>query len=71
MSSGVGSVRPSYLVDDVRLVGGELATNAMVHATAFTVTVAGDWSVRLTVWGGAPEGSGHVVASLMDTGVAG
>ena len=41
----------SYLVEPVRLVTSELATNALVHAqTAFTVTLAGsDETVRLTV----------------------
>ena len=40
-----------YLVEPVRLVASELATNALVHAqTAFTVTLAGsDETVRLTV----------------------
>ena len=40
-----------YLVDPVRLVASELATNALVHAqTAFTVTLAGlDETVLLTV----------------------
>jgi hypothetical protein len=40
-----------YLVDPVRLVASELATNALVHAqTAFTVTLEGlDNTVLLTV----------------------
>ena len=40
-----------YLVDPVRLVASELATNALVHAqTAFTVTLsASDARVLLTV----------------------
>ncbi|MDO9497139.1 MAG: ATP-binding protein [Nocardioides sp.] len=40
-----------YLVDAVRLVASELATNALVHAhTAFTVTLSGsDTTVLLTV----------------------
>ena len=40
-----------YLVDPVRLVASELATNALVHAqTAFTVTLAAsDHTVLLTV----------------------
>jgi hypothetical protein len=40
-----------YLVDPVRLVASELATNALVNAqTAFTVTLAGtDQTVLLTV----------------------
>jgi anti-sigma regulatory factor (Ser/Thr protein kinase) len=45
-----------YLVDDVRLVASELATNAIVHArTAFTVILAGrESSVLLTVRDGSP-----------------
>jgi two-component sensor histidine kinase len=40
-----------YLVDPVRLVASELATNALVHAqTAFSVTLAAsDQTVLLTV----------------------
>jgi hypothetical protein len=43
--------RPLYLVDPVRLVMSELATNSLVHAqTGFTVTLAGlDDTVLLTV----------------------
>ncbi len=45
-----------YLVDDVRMVAGELAANAVVHArTAFTVTLEGRvHSVLLSVRDGSP-----------------
>ena len=45
------SHRLTYLVDPIRLVTSELATNALVHAqTAFAVTLAGlDTTVLLTV----------------------
>ena len=45
-----------YLVDDVRLVASELATNAFVHAkTEFTVVLEGrELSVLLTVSDGSP-----------------
>jgi anti-sigma regulatory factor (Ser/Thr protein kinase) len=41
-----------YLVESVRLVASELATNALVHAqTTFSVTLSGsDNEVVLTVW---------------------
>src|SRR5512144_118320 len=44
-----------YLVEDIRLVVSELATNAMVHArTPFTVTLsAGDCTVLLAVQDGS------------------
>jgi anti-sigma regulatory factor (Ser/Thr protein kinase) len=44
-----------YLVEDIRLVVSELATNAMEHArTPFTVTLsASDGTVRLTVRDGS------------------
>jgi hypothetical protein len=47
--------RLSYLVDPVRLVMSELATNSLVHAqTAFTTTLAGlDETVLLTVRDGS------------------
>ena len=47
--------RLSYLVDPVRLVMSELATNSLVHAqTAFTVTLARlDETVLLTVRDGS------------------
>ncbi len=59
-----------HLVEDVRMVVSELATNAMVHArTPFTVTLAGgDRSVRLTVWDGAVDSPLQIAANLMDTG---
>lgn len=59
----------SYLVEDVRLVVSELATNAMVHAqTPFTVTLAeGDRSVLLTVRDGSPESPVQAAASVLDT----
>ena len=46
----------SYLVDDVRLVVGELAANALVHArTPLVVSLMGDaMSVLLTVRDGSP-----------------
>jgi hypothetical protein len=71
-----------YLVDEVRLVASELATNAVVEAqTAFTVTLEGcEHSVLLTVRG-APEttravgvaGLGRVIVNLMSEnwGIAG
>jgi anti-sigma regulatory factor (Ser/Thr protein kinase) len=45
-----------YLVDEIRLVASELATNAIVHArTAFTVILEGrEDSVLLTVRDGSP-----------------
>jgi anti-sigma regulatory factor (Ser/Thr protein kinase) len=45
-----------YLVDEVRLVASELATNAIVHAmTTFTVILEGrELSVLLTVRDGSP-----------------
>jgi anti-sigma regulatory factor (Ser/Thr protein kinase) len=45
-----------YLVEDVRLVASELATNAMVHArTPFVVTLSEvDGGVRLTIRDGSP-----------------
>ena len=58
------------LVEDVRLVVSELATNALMHAqTPFTVTLTGgERFVRLTVWDGLHESPVQVAASLMDTG---
>jgi len=48
--------RLPYLVDDVRLVASELATNAIVHArTVFTVALEGRRdSVLLSVRDGSP-----------------
>jgi anti-sigma regulatory factor (Ser/Thr protein kinase) len=45
-----------YLVEDVRLVASELATNAMVHAhTPFVVTLSEtDGGVRLTITDDSP-----------------
>jgi anti-sigma regulatory factor (Ser/Thr protein kinase) len=45
-----------YLVEDIRLVASELATNAMVHAcTPFVVTLSEmDGGVRLTIRDGSP-----------------
>jgi anti-sigma regulatory factor (Ser/Thr protein kinase) len=57
--------RLSYLVDDVRLVAGELAANALLHAqTGFTVTLERRLrSVLLTVRDGSPTppGPSHAV----------
>ena len=57
----------SYLVEDVRLVVSELATNAMTHAqTPFTVTLAQrDRSVLLTVRDGSPV---QIAATLLHSG---
>jgi len=62
-----------YLVDDVRMVASELATNAVLHArTAFTVTLEGRVrSVLLTVRDGSPtspEPSGAASPGLATTG---
>ena len=60
----------SHLVDDVRLVASELATNAMIHArTAFTVTLTGasDGSALLAVQDGSPQRPAHRAASVLDT----
>jgi anti-sigma regulatory factor (Ser/Thr protein kinase) len=48
----------AYLVDPVRLVVSELATNAMMHASSsFTVTISSaDRSVRLAVRDEPPVG---------------
>jgi anti-sigma regulatory factor (Ser/Thr protein kinase) len=58
----------SGLVEDVRLVASELATNAILHAqTAFTVALQGDnQSVLLTVRDGSPLVPPVVAAPLMD-----
>jgi anti-sigma regulatory factor (Ser/Thr protein kinase) len=59
----------SYLVEDVRLVASELATNAMLHArTPFTVSL--EQLVRvvlLTVQDGSPSAPERVDAKVMDT----
>ena len=59
-----------HLVDDVRLVVSELATNAMVHAqTPFMVILqALDGSVRLEVQDGSQAGPILVMARGLDTG---
>ena len=58
------------LVDDVRLVVSELATNAMVHAqTPFTVTLgASEDTVFLAVLDGSQVGPTLTVAGALDTG---
>jgi anti-sigma regulatory factor (Ser/Thr protein kinase) len=59
-----------HLVDDVRLVVSELATNAMVHArTPFTVTLTGrrDGSVLLTVRDESSLSPAHTAAGELDT----
>ena len=63
--------RSPGLVEDVRVVTSELATNAVLHAqTAFTVTPRGDHeSVLLTVQDGSPNVAPVVVAgAAMDEG---
>ena len=66
--------RLMHLVDPVRLVASELATNAMVHAdTPFVVTLSqspsltGD-SVLLSVQDGSASRLAPTVAHAMDTG---
>ena len=61
--------RLPYLVEDVRLVVSELATNAIVHAQSpFTVTLAErDWSVLLTVQDGSPDRPVQSAASVLET----
>jgi anti-sigma regulatory factor (Ser/Thr protein kinase) len=58
-----------YLVEDIRLVVSELATNAMVHArTPFTVTLsAGDDTVMLAVQDGSTTVPAMVVPQVTDT----
>jgi hypothetical protein len=58
------------LVEDIRLVGTELATNATLHAsTPFTLQLEGDeWSVRLTVSDGLLLPPVLVAAAPMVTG---
>jgi anti-sigma regulatory factor (Ser/Thr protein kinase) len=58
-----------YLVDPVRLVVSELATNALVHAqTGFSVTLeATDQTVLLTVRDDSPTPPAHRSHQLMDT----
>ena len=62
-----------YLVDEVRLVAGELAMNAVVgtHA-AFTVILEGrEDSVRLTVRDGSPASRASSGAARQGVGTAG
>ena len=58
-----------YLVEDIRLVASELATNAMVHAgTPFTVTLsASDGAVLLAVRDGSTSVPVKAVPQAMDT----
>jgi hypothetical protein len=54
-----------YLVDPVRLVASELATNALVHAqTAFTVTPGGLGADRVA------DGAGRLTRAAFPTGHA-
>lgn len=59
----------AHLVDDIRLVVSELATNAMVHAqTPFTVTLGGfEDTVFLAVMDGSRVGPTLVIAGALDT----
>ncbi|MGH3334110.1 MAG: ATP-binding protein [Nocardioidaceae bacterium] len=59
-----------HLVEDVRLVVSELATNAMVHAqTPFTVTLEQDeQAVLLTVHDGSPTPPVPLQPDLLDAG---
>jgi anti-sigma regulatory factor (Ser/Thr protein kinase) len=59
-----------YLIDDVRLVVSELATNALVHAqTPFTVTLGQDNRVvRLTVQDGSALVPLRAAANTLDIG---
>jgi anti-sigma regulatory factor (Ser/Thr protein kinase) len=58
-----------HLIDDVRLVTSELATNAVIHAQQpFTVTLCGDEClVVLTVRDGSGSAPVHRSAQVMDT----
>lgn len=58
------------LVEDVRLVVSELATNAVRHAhTPFTVTLERvDQSVLLTVTDGSPDPPARLPTALLTTG---
>jgi len=58
------------LVEDIRLVASELATNAMVHAqTPFTVTLERDeQAVLLTVHDGSPTPPVPLEPDLLDAG---
>ena len=59
-----------YLVDTIRLVASELATNALVHAqTAFTVTLSElDETVLLSVRDDSTLGPTRAIPQVMDTG---
>ena len=59
----------SGLVDDVRLVASELATNAVVHAqTPFTITLEGDErSTLLTVRDGSTVLPIQLAAQVLDS----
>jgi anti-sigma regulatory factor (Ser/Thr protein kinase) len=59
-----------HLVEDVRLVASELATNAMTHAqTAFTVTLSQtDDMVLLTVRDGSSSPPVRAIAQVLDSG---
>ena len=58
------------LVEDLRLVASELATNAILHAqTTFTVALLGDHeSVLLTVRDGSALAPVRLLAPVIDTG---
>jgi len=69
VSGHLADHRLPYLVDAVRLVASELATNALVHAqTAFTVTLeASDHTVRLTVRDDSPALPARRAPQALDT----
>jgi anti-sigma regulatory factor (Ser/Thr protein kinase) len=62
--------RLPYLVDSIRLVASELATNALVHAqTAFTVTLSElEETVLLTVRDESTTSPLRATPQVMDTG---
>jgi anti-sigma regulatory factor (Ser/Thr protein kinase) len=61
-----------YLVNEVRLVASELATNAVVHGQFFTVILEGrQRSVLLTVRDGSRTTRGHSGAGLQDSDMTG
>lgn len=62
-----------YLVDDIRLVASELASNAVVHAkTAFTMTLKGrPHSVLLTVRDGSQSAPILSHAAIQEMSLAG
>ena len=59
-----------HLVEDVRLVVSELATNAMIHArTPFVVSLSGiDGSVLLAVRDGSTSSPDRAAPNVMDIG---